>query len=562
MTSEQPFPAPPAHLSADPGRSADLNRAAGPSRPVRTVVGLLLLLPALLALLWSYVLPSVSTLVKSFQRDPLIGTVEQVGGANYERILEMGFLGAFSFALGLALVPLLCALLVAPLLAVVADRAGRAARLVTRGLLALPLAGYAPVAVLVFWMMHRSDPRALSESPRLTLIWIVGITSFGLVVGVAATFFLSALRGRRAGGRPGPAMLVTGAVLALGVVAAALQTYTVPALLTGGGPARRTATPVLDAMQNSLIRMDLGPGSAISTILLAVLGVLGLITVGLLLITRARIEWDGWRDRPPSPGIPPAPSGIPPERAGRPLFLVLLVVALVGFLAVTAYAVLFPWVRAAFSDGELPMGATSGGIFVNTWLPPLIGAVVSVTLAAVGGFAIGGLRPLGRWSEILLLLFAPWLFVGTGPLAIANYLRARDLDQIDSLIGLIPPGWVSIPALVAFTLLFRGLEPRWRAGGGFARTVLLPALPLLPLAVVVSWLISAQQLLWPWLIGQGPGSWTAGLVAQQALYRRIATDDAALALVLPLPMMLLFLLVLVAAQITYLDRLAIRVGRR
>ncbi|MEV0391910.1 sugar ABC transporter permease [Polymorphospora rubra] len=554
MTTEQSLPSHPVH------------RSAGPGQPARVVVGLLLLLPALLALLWSYVLPSVSTLVKSFQRDPLIGPVEQVGGANYDRIFEMGFLGAVGFALVLGLLPLLSALLVAPLIAVVADRAGRVARLVTRGLLALPLAGYAPVAVLVFWMLHRSDPRALSESPRLTLIWIVGVTSFGVVVGVAATFFLSAIRNRHTGGRPGRAMLVTGAVLALGIVAAALQTYTVPAVLTGGGPARATVTPVLDAMQNGLIRMDLGPGAAISTILLVVLGVLGLAAVGLLLATRARFELDGWRDRPAPPAgiVPPGgavPSPTAPARSGgRPLFLVLLVIVLVGFLAVTTYAVLFPWLRAAFSDGELPTGASAAEIFVNTWIPPLIGALVSVTLAALGGFAIGALRPLGRWSELLLLPFAPWLFVGTGPLAIANYLRARDFDQIDTLIGLIPPGWVSIPALVAFTLLFRGQEPRWRAGGGFGRTVLLPALPLFPLAVVVSWLVSAQQVLWPWLVAQGPDTRTAGLVAQLMLQQRFGAEDAALSMVLPLPMMVLFLLVLVASQITYLDRLTLRTG--
>ncbi|NED57537.1 sugar ABC transporter permease, partial [Micromonospora aurantiaca] len=69
----------------------------------------------------------------------------------------------------------------------------------------------------------------------------------------------------------------------------------------------------------------------------------------------------------------------------------------------------------------------------------LLGAVVSVGAAFLGALGIGGLRPLGRRSEWLLLPFAPWLFVGIGPLSIAGFENVGTLDLINSFGALIPP---------------------------------------------------------------------------------------------------------------------------
>jgi hypothetical protein len=133
-----------------------------------------------------------------------------------------------------------------------------------------------------------------------------------------------------------------------------------------------------------------------------------------------------------------------------------------------------------------------------------------------------GGRPFGARSELLLLVFAPWLFVGTGPLALAGYERARSWHQVDTCLGLIPSTWLSIPALVVFTLLFRGLSGQWRAtGGGYHRlgsVVALRALPMVGGAVLLVWLAGAQQLLWPELIANNPQNGTAGVLAVQQMY--------------------------------------------
>ncbi|MEV0588973.1 hypothetical protein [Nonomuraea sp. NPDC050310] len=81
-------------------------------------------------------------------------------------------------------------------------------------------------------------------------------------------------------------------------------------------------------------------------------------------------------------------------------------------------------------------------------------------VAYVGALGVGGLRPLGRHSQWLLLPFAPWLFTGTAPTVLASWLNVRSLDLLDTFVALVPPVAVSVPALVILTVLCRGLARR------------------------------------------------------------------------------------------------------
>ncbi|MFF3865738.1 sugar ABC transporter permease [Micromonospora sp. NPDC001898] len=530
----------------------------GIGRSAQVVTGLLLLAPAAVALLWSYVLPSVGTLVESFrQRSLLDGPTEPAGGDNYAQAIERGFLGDLGFALLLALVPLLLALLVAPLLALAARHVGRVPRLVTRALLALPLATYAPLAVGAAWTLDRvgADRDAWAQASTLTAVRTAALLTAGLVVAVGATLFLGALRrpdgGASSGGRSRSAVLVVAGVLGLAVVAVTVQSWSLqwPVL----GVRREDTGPLVRLVQDSMVRLDFGVGAAGSVLLLVLLAVLGVLAVGLLLVTRTRIVFTGWRDRP---------TGTAPGTR-NPIALGLLVVGLLAFLGLLGY-VLAPWLRSlASGSGELPARLSAGRIQANTWLPPLISTVVGVGLAALAGFAIGGLRPLGRASELLLLPFAPWLFVGVGPLAIAHFDRAREAGQLDTFVGLIPPGWLCIPALVAFTLFFRGQREHWAAGGRFGPTMLLPALPLLAAVGLLDWLIGAQSWLWPRLVVQSIEHAPASNLLVMRLAETFGADGSAqglMAQVLPLPMLALFLVAFVALQVGYLDRLAVRAG--
>jgi hypothetical protein len=457
--------------------------------------------------------------------------------------------GPVGFALLLGLLPLLFALVAAPLLAFVADRAGPLARQVTRALLALPVAGYAPIALLLCWQAERLEPGSLVEQPRATLVWLVAAISFGLVVAVAATLFLSALRGRDSAPATVAALATIGAVVGLGMIAVALQSFTAPWLLTGGGPAEATKTPMLDVIDYGFRSLQFGLGSAASVLLLVVLGVLGLVAVGLLLATRAGIELMAKEDRPVA-------------GPNRLVSRVLLVPGLVLFVVVVGWA-LWPWLSPGSDNQPVDPGVSVPTVLTYTWLPTLVAATIPVALAAVAGLGIGGVRPLGRWSEVLLLPFAPWLFVGTGPLALDGYLRAQEAERLNTFLGMVPPGWVSIPALVLFTLFFRSQGRKWRAGAGFGRSMVLPALPMLLLVVLVSWLFHAQALLWPFIVAVDRDVMPASVTVASAAFRDPGqVAELARQLILPLPIFLAFLAAFVALQLRYLDRVAFRVGTR
>ncbi|WP_432050655.1 sugar ABC transporter permease [Verrucosispora sp. NA02020] len=551
-----------------------------PGTGARVGIGLVLLLPAFLALLWSYLLPTGLAIQRSTTRDNLLGPATDVGAEHYRQRFEQGVIGEYRMALLLAIVPLVLALLVAPLLALLADRAGRGPRLAARALLAVPVAGYAPVALLLGWRLDRIEPGQAVESPYATLVELTAVGSAGLVVAVATTAFLATLRGRRRPADALPAMATVAGLLVLGIVAATVQSFVAPLLAASN----RAQFPLTTIVVQSLARMDVGRGSADAVLLLALLAVLGLAATALLLVTRARIEladapagdpataapasttapaWPASSAVTTPPGVPTSGSSAPTTGGSGPARIGLAVagVVAVGLMLWVAW----PWLSRSFrftNDlGPVP-GAGLSDMLIWTWLPTLVATLVTITVAVAGGFAIGGLRPLGRFSELLLLPFAPWLFVGTGPLAVESYLRTRDFDQVNTFLGVIPPGWVSIPALFLFTLLFRGLEPRWRAGGGFGRTMFAPAVPMVLLAGLVTWLVSSGQLLWPWIVAQTPSTRTAPVEAlAQGTTGRIPADELALGALLPLPMLLLFLVALVVLQVRYLDRLAIRVGR-
>jgi hypothetical protein len=243
-----------------------------------------------------------------------------------------------------------------------------------------------------------------------------------------------------------------------------------------------------------------------------------------------------------------------------PMVPALVGLLLAALLAITAYG-LWPWLTR-LPGGQAPPGVSTWSVLANTWLPPLVSTVVGVGLALLGGFGIGALRPLGRWSELLLLPFAPWLFVGVGPLAVAGVDHARAAGQVNTFVGLIPPSWLAIPALVIFTLLFRGQRARWPDGPEepFVRAMLRPAWPLVALVGGATLLIRAQDLSWSYLMVQDAEHLTGPLLALQQL-TELPAHDVSVGLVLPLGIVLAFAVALGALQLLFLERLALRVGR-
>jgi ABC-type sugar transport system permease subunit len=501
----------------------------------QVAVGLILVLPAFVLLLISYVEPlywTVSSSFRQFRGLRLTTGSENVGWDNYDAAYSGGLGGAHWFALSLAVVPVLLVLLLAPAIAWAAHAGGTRARWVTRIVLALPIAAMAPVAIAA----------GLRESSTRGSYWL---GTFGLVVALAVTAYLAALRRRTldSGRSPLPAALVVGGLALLTVVAVALQDFTFSFL--GGFGTKGDLTPARLMYETSFRTMSFGVGAAVSVTVLVPLIALGLVATLLVVLPRTRLEVDPMLK----------------DAGGRPTVAWIVGGVLLLLTLGAVWSGLGPWLSHITQTGRPGLPST----WVNTWLPPVVSTLVGVTVAALAAFGISGLRPLGRHSEWLLLPFGLFLFVGSAPLALRSFAAGVTADRLDSFVGLIPPSRVAIPALFILAMLLRGQAERrevlLQEGRRAPWTgVLLPVLPMLGLAYVATWLVQAQDLIWPLITAAGDHPTAQNAIVQTFLIRNGGPADLPYAPLLPLWLLVLFFLGVVAAQLLYLDRVALRVG--
>ncbi len=485
----------------------------------RTVIGIVLLVPAAVTLVISYGAPTVWT-IRTGWGQPLSAD-------------------GFGFALSLAVLPLLTILVIAPLLAYAAYRAGRPARWLLRLGLAVPMVCFAPTALATAWLLGRGRPATAGEPG-----WFVRLatwsTLFGLVCGVGVTLYLAALRAREPGRPMRPAVLTVGGLAAVAVIAASLQVYAYPRLLSGS----QTLTPIAAQYRTAFVSFQVGQAAAQATLLLVVLAALGLLATAVVIMTGLRVEVD-----PVSRWLEEEPAGWRSRAAA-----IAAGFGLAGVLVVTGYG-LWPWVTR-LGGGTAPAGVSSASVLFNTWLPPLVSTVVGVGVALLAGFAIGALRPLGRWSELLLLPFAPWLFVGLGPLSLAGFDRVRAAGQLNTFAGLIPPTWLAIPALLIFTVLFRGLAANALV---IDRALVRSALPMVALVFGATVLVYAQDLSWSYVVAADAEHLTGPLLAVRQL-AELPASHVSVGLVLPVVLLAIFAVGLSVLQLVFLDRVTLRVG--
>jgi hypothetical protein len=170
---------------------------------------------------------------------------------------------------------------------------------------------------------------------------------------------------------------------------------------------------------------------------------------------------------------------------------------------------------------------------------------------------------LGRASRWLLLPFAPWLFIGSGPLGAAN-LEAVAGEGEYMVIGSFPArAWIAIPLLFVFTALFWGLEDRRRASlidgaePGAARLAFLKAAwPMTGLMGLALLLVNGQDLFWQQLTFQDMLSSGPMISALENL----EFEQSGVALGFPIPLLIAAALAAAAAAVWYLPRVMIRVG--
>lgn len=508
----------------------------------RRAVGAVLVVPALALLVWAYVVPAVGTVMTGLDENAgfVGGDDPSHGFGNYGAIVEAGLGGGLLNALRLAAVPLFLVVVVAPVLAVAAHAGGAVVRRLVRLALVLPLAAYAPAAVA-------TAGRFSGTSGERALFWW---STVGLFTAVAVIGYLGALRASSV-----PGVLLVAGVGAAAAVAVTLQDFTYTFVGAPGPRGGQDVYPMQVIYRSAFVVARPGVAAAGSSILLLILMLLGLLVTVALVVGRARLSVSSG-----------SASAFVPARLRTGGAVVAGVVG-VAVLALTVVG-LAPWFGGLFADRP-PGTRVPPEVGVMTWAPALISAAVAIPVTALAAFGIGWLRPLGRHSEWLLLPFGLFLFVGAGPLSVSYFERARGAGRLDSFLALVPPTWVVVPALFVLTLLFRGQEARGGAvvaQGRLVRTarLLLPVLPMVGLAFLVTWVVRAQDLLWPLLVAQDPALrpgpvYTVDLAARAAYLDR-SGGEVAVGLALPFAGFAVLVLVAAAAQLLYLDRVALRAG--
>jgi ABC-type sugar transport system permease subunit len=541
------------------------------NRLVYIVLGFVFMLPAVIACGMSQLLLSVGTLMTGMQKVS-VGPSVFIGGANYARLLQLpAFWKASGFSLETLLVYLLAVALVPALLAWGASSLGLKLRLALRVLFTIPVALFFPVGLALVWriaLLSGSDftggpyPSLMSQ-PALAgnlLLFLDGLSIFGLGCGLGLAIFLPVFRGAQSGRRPWMALLATWAILMLAAAAAALQSFAFSHVITGGGPAGSTTGLVLYIYDVSFRFLQIGSGAAVSTMLLGLLMVLGLLAGVIVILSRLRV------------GLT-SPSTAQPERGA--LRLAALVVGLL--LGVGAIALeLLPFFAISGMAGQAGGSGSLGkvlpsGVLLNTILPPFISVVMlQIPIAYVAALGIGGLRPLGRHSEWLLLPFCPWLFVGLEPLGVQGFQTLRQLGSLGTVNGLVPPLAISIPGLVILTLFFKGRQGDWReaqaAGasvvGSFFRKLLLPSLPLAALLACIGLFAAALDPFWPMLVVNKPELYPVSLALIMAANTGFSPSASLAVAVLSVmvPIFLVAWIVFAVFQVFYLERVTVEAG--
>jgi ABC-type sugar transport system permease subunit len=562
----------------------------------RILLSLLLLAPIAMCWLGTLLFPTLQTVSTSFQDARILGRdpAEQVGWANYERLSEdRVYAAARDFTLSLATTRVLAVAIVPLLLGLALGVFGRGVRVPVRLLFTIPLALFAPVVTALAWSLAlapqisafpsisgadgRPEPWLSSaELAPAALRLVDALSSFGLACGIGLIIYGAALRG------PGSAapvwssvrrpLLITWAVVVLATIGLALQSFSLSLLMTNGGPARSTVTLALLQHISAFMQARFGLGAAVATPVLVALGALGLLAGLLIILGGVQIE-----------AVPPGKPPLQISQPSRPLAAVALLILTAGAIAAcliggwpliwTALNSLKTMAEIFSSDAGLLPAAPSleayreldevlGGpmLLVSTLLPPMIAVAVQLQIAYLGALAIGGLRPLGRRSEWLLLPFSPWLFVGVGPLSLAAFQSRASLDLLNTLPALVTPILCSVPMLFILTLFFKGQSARRLAGGeSFFGALILPSLPLAALLASVALLVELQQLQWPLLVAapRGATPFTVMLAQLRGQFASEVPLISAAAVRFELPIFIVFFLVFALFQIFYIDRLAI-----
>ncbi len=524
---------------------------------LRALLGLLLLLPACGLCSFNLFILSMNTFAGSLRSSSLAGSGEFIGMENYTRMFgSPRFSSLFGYTFLLIIIHVLMGSIFPLLITFLVSTFGEKLRLGVRLFFTLPLAFFGP-ALMMYGPGYMRSLWNL-EFPERTYLLFDGLAGLAVACGVGLIIYSAVLRGQKdseAGWKQiQKPLIITWLVAQLATTAYVIQSFN---SLSGLLPARGSVSPGNFLFQTIRVAQG-GSTFAFSTLTLFVVTLLGIAATLLIVLGRVQLKLE-----------PQNETTVPP--ATRSIFTTLGWVALViGGVAIFLVSVL-PWFIALFKSvtalGDGLSGVSIFRVWMNSLLPPLVVILfIQLPVAYLGALGIGVARPFGKWSQWILLLFSPWLFVTSLPLGFAAFNNLREVELLNTIVALTPPILLSVPMLFILTLFFIGQEPKWqeaRAEGTSAmnalfKQLIVPSLPLAGLLAAFSLLAATQELFTPLMAGISPDQLTATTAILKISATFGSSGTSALIIILfGLPLFLIFFAIFAALQVFYLNHLTL-----
>jgi ABC-type sugar transport system permease subunit len=535
---------------------APLPQSTTQSPALRIGLAAVLLLPAVLCCASQYAWPSLLTIVASFQDVSGLGASGQfVGADNYTNLFgSRPFITSVGFTLAILVVRLLAVTVVPLMVGYGLTALGAGPRKLIQAGLMFAVALFAPVAIGITWRLLTLPNGGLISGPvfsnpvtaRLALLGIDGLYILGLAVAAGAVLYPMAARSGKA------AIALVFGVFVIAVITTSLQTLVLPLVTTGGGPANSTTTLGLFLYRSVLQQFQFGVGAVVGTLILIPVMLLGLVAGILIVATRLSFAQS-------------EPLPVDAANANRkPLKMGLLVLGLLpAILCCAASGLPLPWVAVTSlggnAYGRFFADTNMGAIAVNTFLPAFVSAFfIELPVALAGAFAIGALRPLGKRSGVLLLVFSPWLFITVLPLLVPLIQSLMDSGRLSEFTALFTPFALSVPMLFILTLFFKG---RTSANAAPVQAgLLLQALPLALGLTCLSFLMHLNEFLWPLLVAVRPDSYTLPLLINQTAQQSVGNQVFSAITLFWLPVTIVFFVIFAAWMVFYGHRLVLGRG--
>ncbi|MEO8609349.1 MAG: hypothetical protein ABI690_15765 [Chloroflexota bacterium] len=541
----------------------------------RLIVGLLLLVPGTLIYLLIQFFPALQTLAASQTDWNMLNPPKFVGMENYTQLSTDSVFGtAVVYTLLIVFARLVIIALIPPLVGALVGAQGFAGRATNRLLLSVLAVLIVPVALPVLLRGFIAPIWGTTPSPltngllgmnlaspdgaRNTILLLDSIITAAIAAVVGGAAFMAVMRGREvspSSSRAGIGVWLIGLLLALG---SAPQTFTLPYILTQGGPGNATQTIGLFFYKSAFIVLNAGYASAQATLMIFATLFIGLLVGIVIWGFRLRLNFT-----PPAPRV---------EAAGLLSFLSVPLVVLIGLpsLVLVGWGLWLATSQGGFS--ALNETVNQGQLFLNTvggsWLAIWL---VQIPLTYLLGLSLGFVRPINRTiSNIVFLGLLMLAFIPSEALTLQWWQSLRDLGWLNTTQATGYTWVVGMFSLVIFKLFFDGAFDRYKVAredgqtstDAFLNTVLLPSLAIVLLVGTTLSFVSAQALWWPLIAtnSQSSFSFAPQIVQISNQFGTQRPTGVALSLVFIGVFGLIFLPIFALLQVLVLDRLALLAG--